>query len=69
MKFRYDREDDVLMIWFSQKPVDYAEQTDNVIMHFSKDNVPVLMEILEASAFLRKTSSVLPAEVKQQIFA
>jgi len=69
MKFRYDKEDDILMVWFDNKKVNYAEQTRNVIMHFSKDNKPVLMEILEASKFLKQTSQVLPQKVRQQVLA
>lgn len=60
MKMRYEKEDDVL---------DYAEQTGSIIMHFTKDNRPVLMEVLDASAFLRNTSQILPASVKQRLFA
>ncbi len=68
MKFRYDKEDDILMIWFSKEPVDYAEQGKDVIVHFSKKNRPVLMEIMEASIFLQQTSKILPPEIKQQVF-
>jgi len=67
-KFRYDKEDDVLMVWFSQEPVDYAEQEKNLIIHFSKENKPVLMEILDASEFLKETTKTLPLRIKQQIF-
>ncbi len=69
MKMRYEKDDDVLMIWFSKNPVDYAEQTGNIIMHFTKDNRPVLMEVLDASAFLKHTSEALPTSMKQRIFA
>lgn len=69
MKMRYEKEDDVLMIWFSNKPIDYAEQTGSIIMHFTKDNRPVLMEVLDASAFLQHTSQILPISVKQRLFA
>ena len=69
MKFRYDKEDDILMVWFDNKKVNYAEQTRNVIMHFSKDNKPVLMEILESSRFLKQPSQVLPQKVRQQVLA
>ncbi|KKQ51964.1 hypothetical protein A2865_00955 [Candidatus Woesebacteria bacterium RIFCSPHIGHO2_01_FULL_39_17] len=69
MKYRYDKEDDVLMIWFSKEPVDYAEQVRGVIVHFSKKNRPVLMEILEASSFLKETSKNLPRKVKQEILS
>ena len=69
MKFRYDKEDDVLMVWFSRQKVDYAQQQKNIIIHFSKNNKPVLMEILDASAFLQQTSKILPLQVKQHLFA
>lgn len=67
-KFRYDKEEDILMVWFSKDPVDYAEQEKNLIIHFSKDNKPVLMEILDASSFLKETTRSLPPNVRQQIF-
>ena len=66
-KFRYDKEDNALMIWFSKEPVDYAKQEKNLIIHFSKDNKPVLMEILDATKFLKDTTKVLPPNIKQQI--
>lgn len=66
--FRYDKEDDVLMVWFSKEPVDYAEHEKNLIIHFSKENKPVLMEILDASEFLKETTKILPQNIKQQIF-
>ena len=55
MNFRYDKQDDVLMIWFSKEPVDYAEKNKNVIVHFSKKNTPILVEILDASKMLKET--------------
>lgn len=69
MKVRYDKKDDVMSVWFSDKPVDYAEQSKSMIMHFSKDNKPVLMEVLRATEFLRLTSNKLPIEVRKQVFA
>lgn len=68
-KFRYDKEDNALMIWFSKEPVDYAEQEKNLIIHFSKENKPVLMEILDATKFLKETTKILPPNIRQQIFA
>jgi len=60
MKKRYDKTDDVLMIWFSKESVDYAEQTNDLIVHFSKQNKPVLLEILNASKFLTESSNMIP---------
>ena len=69
MKFRYDKEDDILMVWFSNRPVDHAKQEKNVIIHFSKEEKPVLMEIMEASLFLKETSKVLPPNLRNCILA
>ncbi len=69
MKLRYDKDDDVLMVWFSKDHIDYAEKEKNIIVHFSKTNKPVLIEILEASSFLEKTSKILPQDMKHHFFA
>lgn len=67
--FRYDKEDDVLMVWFSKEPIDFAEQEKNLIVHFSKSNKPVLLEILDAAKFLKETTKTLPSNLKQQLLA
>lgn len=69
MKVKYNKKEDVMSVWFSDKPVDYAEQSKSMIMHFSKDNKPVLMEMLNATEFLKLTSNKLPLEVRKQVFA
>lgn len=53
-KVIYEPEDDVLNIWLSKKPVDYAEDEDGVITHYTKSGEPVYIEILFASKFLGK---------------
>lgn len=67
MKMRYDSEDDAMMIWLSKEPVEYAEQSRNMIIHFSKSNKPVLLEILKASEFLRTVSSKLSRDSRQEL--
>lgn len=57
------------MLEFNSKPIDYAEQSKDVIAHFSPKNELVLLEILDASKFLRETSLALPLNVRQQILA
>ncbi len=69
MRIRYDKEDDALMIWFSREAVDFAEQKKDVIAHFSKKNKLALLEILEASKFLKEASDVFPPNIKQRVFA
>lgn len=56
-KVIYEPEDDVLNIWLSQKPVDYAEDNSGVITHYTKTGEPVYIEILFASKFLKSKSS------------
>ncbi len=55
MKVTYEPEDDVLMYEVSDEPIDHAEEMDSVIIHFTKEDKPVLLEILDASKFLSKT--------------
>ncbi len=52
-KMRYDHEDDVLRVWFSEdKQVDYAEQVGQSILHLTAGGTPVLLEILKPSEFV-----------------
>ena len=69
LEVKYNKKDNTMFIWFSREPVFFAEQTKNVIVHFSKSGQPVLMEVLEATDFLKKASLVLPGKVKREIFA
>ena len=52
MKFKYSRDVDILLVWLSDDPFDYAEETDGVITHFSAAGKPVLLEIQDAQEFL-----------------
>ncbi len=52
MKIRYSKNEDILIIELSNEKIDHAEETGPIIIHFSVDKKPVLLEILEASEFL-----------------
>jgi len=52
MKAQYNREDDVLMLFLSEGNIDHAEEADGIIVHFSTDDRPVLLEILDANDLL-----------------
>ena len=52
MKVKYSRDVDILMVWLSDDPFDYAEEANGVITHFSSDGKPVLLEIQGAKEFL-----------------
>jgi uncharacterized protein YuzE len=55
VKVEYSKEEDILMYEVSDEPIDYAEEMDSVIVHFTKSGKPVLLEILDASKFLTQT--------------
>jgi uncharacterized protein YuzE len=52
----YDRDADVLSRELSQEgKIDYASEMGNVVVHFTKENKPVYLEVLNASKFLQKS--------------
>ncbi|OGY24970.1 MAG: hypothetical protein A2Z11_04875 [Candidatus Woykebacteria bacterium RBG_16_43_9] len=67
MNFKYNKEDDIMMIELNNKPIDYAEQSGNLIVHFSPQREAVLIEVLEASRFLKQASKSLPQSVKEEV--
>lgn len=58
-KFTYDPDADVLMWETSGREIDHATQVANVVVHFSRENIPVLIEILEATKFVTETRKIL----------
>ncbi len=52
----YEPEADVLSWELSDQAIDSARETGNLVVHFSKDQVPVLIEVLEASEVPRPIS-------------
>lgn len=59
VKMSYEPEADVLRVEISKKSIDFAVEIGNVIVHFSPDNIPVYFEILDATGFLRRASTML----------
>ena len=68
-KITYEQEDDILNIWFSQKPIKYAEQSDTSIVHYTEEGEPVYIEILNASQLLKNLNKALPKKVKDEVFS
>ncbi|MEK7574317.1 MAG: DUF2283 domain-containing protein [Patescibacteria group bacterium] len=58
-KISYEPEADVLMWEITNKPIDFAKEIGNVVVHFTKNNMPVLIEILEASKFLARAKNLV----------
>jgi len=61
-KIRYSKDVDALLIEFSDKKIDYAEEEGQMIIHFSKEGEPVLLEILDAKEFILSSLSSLVRE-------
>ncbi len=69
MKIKYYKEDDILVVRFSEKPIDDSFEVDNAILEVDKENAPVALEILRASKFFNIASKSLPKQIKQKFFA
>ena len=59
VKISNEPEADVLTWEITDKPIDFAKEVGNVIVHFTKNNMPVLIEVLEASKFLAKAKNLV----------
>lgn len=58
-RIRYSKDVDALLIELSDKTIDYAEDTGQIIVHFTNDGEPVLIEILDAKEFLLRSFSTV----------
>ncbi len=59
LKITYEPEADVLSWEVSKQPIEFAEEIGNFVVHFSKKNQPVLVEVLEASDFLKQAKNLV----------
>ncbi len=59
MKVKYSRDVDILLVWLSDDPFDYAEETNGFITHFSAAGKPVLLEIQGARELLLSSPTSL----------
>lgn len=69
MKFNYNRKDDILLIELNKKKIDYAEQSGSIIVHFSQEREAVLLEILNASSFLKNIAIQMPKNILKNIIS
>jgi uncharacterized protein YuzE len=61
-KISYEPEADVLTWELSDKDIYSAKEMGNVIVHFTKNDFPVLIEILEATDFLTSAKRLINKE-------
>lgn len=69
MKAKYYKEDDLLVLRFSDKPFEVAEKVGSFIIHYDTKREAVLVEILNASKLLKATSKALSKPVWETIFS
>jgi uncharacterized protein YuzE len=58
MRVRYSRDEDILIIELSDEKIDHAEEMGSIIIHFTENNRPVMLEILDASRFIAEISRI-----------
>ena len=51
-KIKYSKDTDALLIELSDTPIKYAGDEGQVIIHFSVDDEPVLIEVFDAKQFI-----------------
>ena len=69
MSAKYYKEDDLLVITYSNKPFKAAEKIGSFIVHYDANKKPVSLEILNASKLLQETSKALPKSMRQSLMS
>jgi len=67
MKVKYYKGADLLSLRVSNKPYQDATRGGDLVVHYAKDGEPVLVEILNASKFLKEAGKSLPAKLEGTI--
>lgn len=57
MNAKYNRSDDILMITFSDRPIDDAEERGPFIFHYDSEGKLVLLEMADVRAYAAKIMS------------
>ncbi|HMS34565.1 MAG TPA: DUF2283 domain-containing protein [Ignavibacteria bacterium] len=61
-KVRYSKDADALLIELSDKKIDYADDKGNIIIHYTSENEPVILEIFDAKDFILNSLSSMIKE-------
>ena len=56
-KVKYSKDADALLIELSDKKIDYADDKGNIIIHYTSEKEPVLLEIFDAKDFILNSLS------------
>lgn len=63
MKVKYYKDADLLSLRVSKKPYYDATRNGDLVVHYTKNGQPVLVEILNASKFLKEADKSLPKKL------
>lgn len=69
MKVKYYENADLLSLRISNKPYYDATKSGDVIVHYTKNGKPVLIEILNAAKFLKDTDKSLPERFQKELWS
>lgn len=67
-KISYSEDVDILMIQLSNKKIDDSYETNFGIVEVAKDGEPVILEIFNASKFLKDLGKVVPKNIQKQVW-
>ena len=67
MKAKYYEDADLISWRVSKKPFEYASRSGDFVVHYSRDDEPVLIEILNAARFLKEANNALPKKIQSQV--
>ena len=64
----YDIEANIMCVELSKGPISHAREFGSFIIHLSKSNKPILIEILDASKFVGQFDKLkMPRDIRQAI--
>lgn len=69
MKAKYYKDADLLSLRISNTAYKYARQNGDVIVHYSENKEPVLIEIINAAKFIKETAKMLPKKLQRDIYS
>lgn len=67
MKVKYYKDADLLSLRVSKKPYYDATRNSDLVVHYTKDGQPVMVEILNASNFLKEAGKSLSKKLYRNL--
>ena len=70
MKVHYDKDEDILMLVLSNKKIDDSFETkEGNIISVTEDKEPVMIDIFNASKFLKDLANAIPRNIQKRIWS